>query len=63
MPKPFYPQFGYLKFDVFVRSRNFLIFVIPAKAGIQSSKFKQFWTPASAGVTVFIFFTFDIALI
>jgi len=38
------------KLDGFVRSRNSLEFVIPAKA--ETSYFKAFWTPAFAGVTL-----------
>ena len=49
----------YSIFDGFVKSRNLSIFVIPAPYQVrgklqgESSKFKEFWTPASAGVTVF----------
>ena len=49
--------------DGFAKSRNFSIFVIPAPYQIrgklqgESSKFKEIWTPASAGVTVLGLFT------
>ncbi len=37
-------------YDGLVKSRNFSILLFPRKR--ESSKFKEFWTPASAGVTV-----------
>jgi len=36
----------------FAKSRQLSFSVIPAKAGIHENK--QFWTPASAGVTTFM---------
>jgi len=40
----------YPKFDEVVKSRNSIEFAIPAKP--ETSYFKQFWTPAFAGVTI-----------